>query len=133
MSALVADTHTAVWYLLNDARLSLSAREALDAASAAGNPIFVSAISVVELFYLAEKGRVPLAALQRLRTALADPLSGFVVADVNLDVADAIAAIPREAVPDLPDRVIAATACALRVPLVTRDRQIRAASVETIW
>ena len=93
----------------------------------------MSAISVIEFVYLVEKGRVPPAALQRLRTALADALSGFVVADVNLAVADAIAEIPREAVPDLPDRVIAATARTLRVPLVTRDRQIRAASVETIW
>jgi PIN domain nuclease of toxin-antitoxin system len=59
MSSLVADTHTVVWYLLNDSRLSPAAREALDAASAAGDPVFVSAISVSELVYLVEKGRVP--------------------------------------------------------------------------
>jgi PIN domain nuclease of toxin-antitoxin system len=40
---------------------------------------------------------------------------------------------PRNEVPDLPDRVIAATALALRLPLATRDREIRASGIETIW
>jgi predicted nucleic acid-binding protein len=33
----------------------------------------------------------------------------------------------------MPDRIIAATALYLGVPLVTRDGKIRAADVETIW
>jgi predicted nucleic acid-binding protein len=33
----------------------------------------------------------------------------------------------------MPDRIIAATALALGLPLVTRDRKIRAADLETIW
>jgi predicted nucleic acid-binding protein len=41
--------------------------------------------------------------------------------------------IPRDAVPDLPDRVISATALALGLPLVTRDARIREAGIETIW
>jgi predicted nucleic acid-binding protein len=44
-----------------------------------------------------------------------------------------MASIPRADVPDLPDRIIAATAVYLGVPLISRDRAIRASSVETIW
>jgi predicted nucleic acid-binding protein len=46
---------------------------------------------------------------------------------------DAMARVPRDQVPDLPDRIIAATALHLGVPLVTRDRQITASGIATIW
>lgn len=133
MPALVADTHAAVWYLLNDPRLSVAAGEAFDGASGANEPIFVSAISLVELTYLVEKGRVPAAALQKLRAALSDSRSAFVVANVDLAVADTIARVQRDSIPDLPDRVIAATALVLNLPLVSRDRKIRAADITTLW
>jgi PIN domain nuclease of toxin-antitoxin system len=32
-----------------------------------------------------------------------------------------------------PDRIIAATALTLNLPLITRDAAIRAAGIETIW
>ena len=35
--------------------------------------------------------------------------------------------------PDMPDRMIAATALALGVPLVTRDGRMRAAPLTTVW
>jgi PIN domain nuclease of toxin-antitoxin system len=41
--------------------------------------------------------------------------------------------IPRNEVPELPDRIIAATATLLAVPLISRDRTIRASSVKTVW
>jgi predicted nucleic acid-binding protein len=41
--------------------------------------------------------------------------------------------IARAAVPDMPDRIIAATAHHLGLPVVTRDRKILASSVQTIW
>jgi PIN domain nuclease of toxin-antitoxin system len=48
-------------------------------------------------------------------------------------IAWAVQQIPREQVPDLPDRVIAATALHLGVPLISRDRQICLSNVKTIW
>jgi predicted nucleic acid-binding protein len=41
--------------------------------------------------------------------------------------------VPREQVSDLPDRIIAATALRLGVPLVTRDKKIALSIVETVW
>lgn len=38
-----------------------------------------------------------------------------------------------EAVPDMPDRMIAATALQLGFPLVTTDSAIRASGIPTIW
>ncbi|MEK7833969.1 MAG: PIN domain-containing protein [Acidobacteriota bacterium] len=43
-----------------------------------------------------------------------------------MGVADSLSQIPRTTVPDMPDRIIAATALTLGLPLVTCDHKIRA-------
>ena len=48
-------------------------------------------------------------------------------------IAEAMRQVDRQQVPELPDRVIAATAFRYRVPLISRDREIQSAGFETIW
>ena len=60
MPGIVVDTHTIVWYLQDDPRLSTKAADALDAATAAGEVIYVPSICLVELSYLIEKRGCPL-------------------------------------------------------------------------
>jgi predicted nucleic acid-binding protein len=88
---------------------------------------------VVELVYLIDKGKIPAIVAERVGQVLRDPSSGFRLAALDLDVAEGTRKIPREAVPDLPDRVIAATALALGLPLVTRDGMIQASGIQTVW
>ncbi len=38
-----------------------------------------------------------------------------------------------QVVPELPDRIIAATALYLGLPLISRDRAIQQASIEVVW
>jgi predicted nucleic acid-binding protein len=53
---------------------------------------------------------------------------------IDLAISIAIREIDRDTVPDMPDRIIAATALHLNLPLVTRDRKIRAeGAIVTIW
>jgi PIN domain nuclease of toxin-antitoxin system len=132
MSA-VLDTHTILWYLENSPELSAVARTAIEDAVRDARDVHVSAISLVETVYLVERRRLPPAALHRLRSALIDPNSGLFVASVDAGVADALQNIPRDVVPDMPDRIIAATALHLGLPLVTRDRRLQAAGIQTIW
>lgn len=133
MSAVVVDTHTIVWYLAADPRLSASAMHALDSATVTGSSIYVPSICLIELTYLAEKGRLPAIARERLINALDDPLTPCSLAPLDRSVADALASVDRNEIPDLPDRIIAATALALRVPLVSHDKQIQASRIQTIW
>ena len=133
MGAVVTDTHTIIWYLLGSTRLSANALSALDASTAAGEMIYLASISVVEVLYLVEKGRLPDVAFERLNSILSDSDSGIVVVPLELAVVLAMREIPRDVVPEMPDRIIAATAHYLSLPLVTCDLKIQAAGIETIW
>jgi PIN domain nuclease of toxin-antitoxin system len=133
MAAVVADTHSILWYLAGDPELSKRAVEALDAATEGGYPIYVPAICLVELVYLVEKKRLPAIARERLLQALDDPDRPPRLVPLDRAVVDAVEAVSRNDVPDMPDRIVAATALALQLPLVSRDARIRASQVQTIW
>jgi PIN domain nuclease of toxin-antitoxin system len=133
MAGVVADTHTIVCYLSRDSRLSLAAHAALTVATTGGDLIHIPSICLVELTYLAEKGRLPSAAREALVEALDDPSGPCALVPLDRLVAEALQLVQRTEVPDLPDRIVAATALALRVPLISRDRKIRASQIQTIW
>lgn len=58
MDDVVIDTHIAIWYFADTRQLSKHAKIAMNNAESNGS-IFVSAITIVELIYLTEKGRIP--------------------------------------------------------------------------
>lgn len=133
MIAGVADTHAAVWYLFGDPRLSPGAKSFIDQAAASRRTIEISPISLAEVVYLLEKkNRLPASAFDSLRGALVNPKHVFKEAPLTGDVVKAMQLIPRE-VPDMPDRIVAATAVYFGVPVISRDGKIRASNVRTIW
>ncbi len=129
----VADTHAVLWYLYADTRLSELARTFIHQASAAGHSIAVSSISLVEVAYLVEKNRIIPTAYEDLVYALSDPEQAFVEARLSMAIADSLRRVPRLGIPDMPDRIIAATALHLGVPVISRDGRIRAYMLQTIW
>ncbi len=70
MIAGVADTHTALWHLFDDPRLSRPAADFIDQAARARHRIVVSSISLAEVVYLVEKNRLPAVAYEELKAAL---------------------------------------------------------------
>ena len=133
MIVAIADTHATVWYLFSDARLGKAASAFIDDTIAAGNHIGVSAISIAEMVYLIEKGRIPANALSDLHAATVDPQAVLRHVPLDENIAMKMAEIPRQDIPDLPDRVIAATALSYTVPVLSRDGRIRASTIRTIW
>lgn len=59
--------------------------------------------------------------------------SGLILADLTADVAKHVEKVIRDDIPDLPDRIISATALSLKLPLITRDRKIQLSGLKTIW
>jgi PIN domain nuclease of toxin-antitoxin system len=129
----VADTHAALWHLFDDARLSAPAGEFIDRAAAERRRIAVSSISLAELVYLIEKNRLPPSAYDDLKRALADPDNVLKEAPFTVQIVDALREVSRADIPDMPDRIVAATAVYFGVPVISRDGRIRASSVQTVW
>ena len=133
MSACVADTHAVIWYLSNDPRLSAAGLAAMKDAAVNGDSVFVSAITIVEIIYLIEKGRFPQSLLTGVMSTLNNPANELTLAQLDKGIAQTMQQVSRAIVPDMPDRIIAATALHLNLPLVTADHKIQASQVQTIW
>lgn len=74
-----------------------------------------------------------MSAYEELAAALADPLHMFNEVPLTSGIIRPMRQIVRAEVPDMPDRLIAATAAYLRVPIISRDRRIRATGLDNIW
>ena len=134
MSSLVIDTHAAIWYFAKSPRMSVAARAEVNDAIAQGDRILLPSISIVEIVYLIEKKRLIPQTLASLMQKLKLPDNTFAVQDLTADISQTLAEIPRSIVPDMPDRIIAATALHLGLPLVTSDRNIsNLTNISTVW
>jgi PIN domain nuclease of toxin-antitoxin system len=134
LSDYVADTHALYWHLINDPSLSITARRLLTAADQRLNQVFVPGIALIELVYLTERGRAAPEALTELLARIDSPTIDYVLAGLDQETARAMHVVPRSAVPDMPDRIIVATALQLGLPLITRDGAIhRSGVVPVVW
>jgi len=104
--------------MFGDPRLSGSAKSAIDAAAGSRRKIVLSVISLAEVV---EKNRLPASAYADLQAALRDPDHVLQEAPVTVEIIDAMLEVPRVAVPDMPDRIVAATAVYFGVPVISRD------------
>jgi PIN domain nuclease of toxin-antitoxin system len=133
MDDIVIDTHIVIWYFADPHQLSVTAETAIDSAEA-NETIYVSSITIVELIYLIEKSKIPADVLISLRNALDDRTTAFRLVELSREISDEVENISRLTVPDMSDRIIAATALHLDLPLVTKDHKIqKLQSIQTIW
>ena len=116
-----------------DSRLSTLALDTLEQTAAEGNQVGFSAITLAEIVYLSERDRIASETLSRLLKALTQPGAVLVEVPFNQDIALAMQQVERTQVPELADRIIAATAVYLDVSVITRDHKIQGSNLSTIW
>lgn len=133
MSSVLLDTHALIWYLEKSPRLGASARSAIKACIQGGDALYVSAVTLAEILYLDEKGRLAAGTFRRVMDEVTAPDTSLLGAPFTAAIADRMREIPRDRVPDFPDRMIAATALHLGVPFVTADERVHATDLPTIW
>jgi PIN domain nuclease of toxin-antitoxin system len=130
---VVLDTHVLLWLALDSKRLSRKARQMITRSSQQGG-LSIASITLWEVAQLAERGRLHVQGT--LSNWLADVLSNTSVATIELS--PTIAELSTAFGPDFPrdpaDRIIAASARAHAIPLITADERIRATPlVKSIW
>lgn len=121
---LLLDTHIVLWWRANDPRLTLSAREAISAASI----VFVSAASAWEIAIKSALGRV------RLPQSFAEGVrqSGFIELPISFEHADAVQFLaPHHSDPF--DRMLLAQAKVDRLVIVTNDRRFENYGQAILW
>jgi PIN domain nuclease of toxin-antitoxin system len=120
---LLLDTHVWIWFMLADAELAVSGRQAINRAAASGQ-LRVAAISVWEAALLASRGRVtlgrPLA--QWITEAVSAP--GLSIEPLLPQTAVEGCSLPEAFHRDPADRLIVATARVANAILMTRDQRI---------
>lgn len=130
----VSDTHSLVWHMTDDPRLSVRAKRVYERADRGGEQIVVPCIVFFELLYLVEKGKLPID-FNGFLTMVASARN-YRVERLCIPIIEMSRAIPRERIADPWDRLIAATAIHLGLPLITRDealRRVRPKGLEIVW
>lgn len=131
MTSVLADTQTITWYLLDQTKLSSAALRAVSTAEQAGR-LFISAITLVEVRFEVEAGRLPQGAWEGLQEAVAHSRRRLTVLPVDASVADALAQVTLTNHPSLSGRIIAATAVAHELPMVAAETSARLGGVTTL-
>ena len=117
MIAGVADTHTALWHLFGDPKLSRTAANFIQEAATRRRTIALSVISMAKLVYLVEKNRLPASAYTEFASALADPDHVFTEAALTAAIVQSMRQVARAEVSDMPDGIVAATAVVQNVAI----------------
>lgn len=129
----VADTHALIWYAMGRrAKLGANARDFFDLVKEGRAAVYVPTITLVELLEAEHRGDVELVGGGE---AWARGLLGsgsFFEAPLTAEIV--LRAQELYSIPERGDRLIAATAAHMDLPLITRDPEIaQAGGVEILW
>jgi PIN domain nuclease of toxin-antitoxin system len=128
---ILLDTHVVIWLAFEPNKLSKRAKEAIRAARLQGG-LAVAGITLLELAWLAEKGRVE--TTLSVESFVRRSASKMTVLPITPEIAARAVSFPESYPQDPQDRLIGATALAEGIALVTHDRSIRKSGlVPIIW
>jgi predicted nucleic acid-binding protein len=120
MNSYVTDTQALVKFMMGKKVINERSHQAYQSADEGESVIIIPAIVLMEMLYLFEKNRIDVGLLQtdelfKSHNYQFEPLS-FDILKVAIEIDD---------IPELHDRLIAATAKYLDLPLITNDPLIR--------
>lgn len=130
---ILLDTHALLWLGLEPKRLSAAATAAIKKSIESGG-LAIASITLWEIAMMIALGRLaPRGTPEAWLTQLVER-SGVSVKEITPAVATLATSFPDDFPADPADRLIAATARAEGIPLVTRDAKLRASAVvRTVW
>ncbi len=130
METYVVDTHSLIWFIAEDDRLSWHAKQIFEKAEQVEVQILIPIIVLAEIAYIAQKKRVEITIDTILECI--DQGDGFIIVPFDLPTFQTMLQLPSEW--EIHDRIIGATASYYKSILITKDSILRSsAEVETIW
>jgi PIN domain nuclease of toxin-antitoxin system len=130
---ILLDTHVLIWLASDADRLSRPAAAAIRRAQASGG-LAVASITLWEMAMLFARGRLRGQGTTEAAIRALVEGTGVAVREITPEVAAIATQLPPEFPADPADRLIAATARAEGIPLVTSDERIQGSPlVKTIW
>ena len=127
----VTDTHSIVWHMTDDPKLSKEAKRVFQETDGGLNDIYIPCIIFFELVYLLEKKKIKAEFSDFVN--LISSSKNYKVEPLCLPIIEKSRTIARSRIPDPWDRLIAATSLHLGYPLITRDESLRKMGFDTIW
>ena len=117
LSSYVTDTQAIIHYMENKKPISKTINKIFENADEGKTIIYIPAVVLMEILYLFEKKRIKTNILDSKR--LIKNSQNYIEQELNFDIIER--AFEIDDIPELHDRLIAATASYLCVPLLTND------------
>ncbi len=126
---LLLDTHTFLWWVTNDEKLSITARNLI---SNPQNDIFFSIVSVWEIVIKAKIGKLPLPESPEIYIPSRLSYYGFIPLSINLK--DVLQIWYLESHHNDPfDRLLIAQSQIKNLPIITADTKFSLYNINVIW
>jgi len=131
---IVLDTHTLIWWVNGDDKLSHSARNTIELAMQQDQQILVSAITAWEIALLIEKERLSMSMELSRWITLTEQIENLHYIAITHQLGIESVQLPGTFHADPVDRMITALARSVGAPLITADQRIQDyPHVKTIW
>lgn len=118
----VLDTHVLIWYFTGNPRLRPELRERIDTTREQDGRLLVPTIVLAEALYVAEKGKARFDFDEMHRLVRTEP--EFEIISFTPEILEEVIGI--RDIPELHDRIIAATGLFYGAGIMTKDRVVRA-------
>ena len=126
----VADTHALVWWFTNSPKIGKKAAKAFADSEKGNLVIVIPSIVLAEALSIFDKKRISFD-FKKLFKQVRDS-DNFVIMALDYPILEAM--LDLQDLPELPDKIIVATANYLDLPLITKDATLQKLSIiKTIW
>jgi PIN domain nuclease of toxin-antitoxin system len=126
----VSDTHALLWWFTDSQKISSRAAEIFEKCERGESVIFIPAIVLAEALTIFEKKRVSFNFRTLFRKM--DASENFMFIALDYPIFQEMMQLKE--IPEIHDKIIAATAKHLKVPIITKDKTLQNSHlIKTIW
>ncbi len=126
----VTDTHAILWWFINSPKISQKATEIFEKCEQGENVIFVPSIVIAEALSIFDKKRITFNFKELFKKI--NESDNFVIMPLDYPILKKM--VDLKDIPEIHDKIIAATVKYLNFPVITKDETLHNLdSIKTVW